>query len=609
VKETEVAVNVGSTAPGLSGATLTGFTVLARPGKDTAQIEKLVFAEVDRLKHEPVTPEELGRVRMQFRRQLAQQSQSTLFRALALGQYEASYGRPELLNSTLPSLEQVTAEDLQRAVRAYFSESHRSVILTVAGGPPPVRPAPQTIGDRGIALGLAEQKGRAPVSNDVLRVKLPVPVESVLDNGLSVVIVEDHRQPIVVAQLNVSGAGSLYDPPELPGLAGITAQMLRQGTKNRSSKQISADIENLGAILTVSSGFGSSATSLIASGLTDNFDAWFGLAADVLLHPVFPVDELNGFKQRLNSQFHQARATSSFLATERFNDAVFGGHPARVVATPPQVVATLTSDTLRKWYADVYDPENAILAIVGDVDGNRVIRTIRESLGSWQKTGRKEVMPPSPVPVPATHLYLVDRPNSSQTTLLVGNIAIDRRDPDYIPAAVMIQIVGGAETGRLALNLRDQRGYAFGASMTLSALKYPGPWRIATDVRADATEDAIRQVLSEIRRIRDEPVPQAELDGGKRALAARFALSLEDPGQLLNYLAIQKIYGFSADYWDTYPAKIMEVSAQEVQRVAQRLINPDAVVIVAVGDRHRIEPMLAKFGPVAVFDTNGLPVH
>jgi zinc protease len=609
VKETEVAVSSSGGTLDRRGPSLMMFSVVPRPGKDTKQIEKLIYEEIERLKNEPVRPEELERIRLHARRQFAQQFYSTLARAVTLGTFATSYKRPDLINTIPRTLDRLSADDLKRVARAYLTESRRSVVVTVpkagsASAPAPAQ-ATQPAEDKSVPLGRVERKQRAPVSSDVLRLKLPVSAETVLDNGLGVVVLENHRLPAVAVLLNISGAGGVDDPPELPGLASITAQMLNQGTKTRSSKQLAEEIGNLGATLSVSAGFGSSATIVRADGLSDNFDAWLALVVDVLLHPTFPVDELNGLKQRTKAQVQQGRASPSFLANERFARVLFGDHPAHVVSPTAQALDAMTSDTLSKWYTETYVPQNTLLSVVGDVNASRVIGTLKEQLGGWRKTGRQETVAAKPPPAAATRISLVDRPNSAQTTLMLGSIAIDRRDPDYIPLIVMNQIIGGDASSRLFTNLREQRGYTSSAGATLTALKYPGPWRVSTDVRVDATEDAVRQILLEIRRLRDEPVPPAELEDAKRSLASRFALSLESPGQVLTYLSTRRIYGFSAGYWDSYPAKIMEVSAEEVQRVAQKYINPDALVIVAVGDRQKIESALARFGPVELFDTEG----
>ena len=155
------------------------------------------------------------------------------------------------------------------------------------------------------------------------------------------------------------------------------------------------------------------------------------------------------------------------------------------------------------------------------------------------------------------------------------------------------------------MNLREEKGYTYGVYSNFTALKYPGPWRAGGDVRTEVTDGAMTEFYREFRRIRDEKVPATELEEAKRALVASFALSLERPSELLGYAIIRKIYGFPPDYWDTYPAKITAVTAEDVQRVAQKYINPDSFQIVAVGDVSKIKPIMEKYGPVEVYDAEG----
>jgi predicted Zn-dependent peptidase len=304
----------------------------------------------------------------------------------------------------------------------------------------------------------------------------------------------------------------------------------------------------------------------------------------------------------------QQRSQPFFLANERYNQAVFGSHPAARVSATAESVDKMTPADLAKWHKERFAPQNAILGIAGDVNAQEVIAKLRKWMAAWPKTDYREVLPPNPTPAQAKKIYLVNRPNSVQTNLLLGNIAVDRRSPDYVPMVVMNRIVGGGPAARLFINLREEKSYTYGAYSNFTALKYPGPWTANSEVRTEVTDGAMTEFLHEIRRIREEKVPAAELDEGKRSVVANFALSLESPQQLLSYATIRKIYGFPEDYWDTYPAKIMAVTAEEVQRVARKYINPDALQIVAVGDANKVKDVLEKYGPVELYDTDGKPV-
>jgi zinc protease len=453
-----------------------------------------------------------------------------------------------------------------------------------------------------------ERKNRAPVSREILRVKLPRPIEAKLKNGLTVLILEDHRAPYVTVQLRIGGAGALFEPRDAAGLANTTAVMLREGTRTRTSLQIAEAIDRLGATIGAGSSFGAPDTVLSASGLSDNFDAWLDIAMDILLHPSFPDDELEKLKQRQRAQLREQRSSSGFLISERFNRAVYGDHPAANVAPSLASIDRLNRETLERWHRDRYAPQNAILGIAGDVRAKVLIAKLEKRLAAWRKSGAKEAWPRSPTPARARRVLLVNRPNSVQTTVALGNIAVERRSPDYLAMVVMNHVIGGGASSRLFLNLREEKGFTYGVYSDFSALRYPGPWRAGGNMRTEVTEGALVEFFREIRRMREQIVTAAELEASKRAIAARFALSLEQPTRVLGFAITRKEYGFAPDYWDAYPAKIMAVTADDVQRVARKYLDPDAMQLVVVGDASKIKSILEQYGEVEVFESNGSPV-
>jgi len=327
-----------------------------------------------------------------------------------------------------------------------------------------------------------------------------------------------------------------------------------------------------------------------------------------LLHPAFPADELNKKKQQLKVQLRQQRSSSNFLLEERFSRAVFGSHPAAVVSPSAESVEALTPEVLGQWHRERYSLRNAILAVAGDVHPAELIPKLEQSLGDWQTGEVKETLPPNPAPVPARKVYLVDRPGSVQTTMVLGNIAIDRRSEDYVPMVVLNHLLGGGPAARLFLNLREEKGYTYGVYSSFSASEYPGPWRAGGNMRTEVTEAALVEFLNEIQRVRDEKVTEAQLQEIKRSVVASLALALERPARVLSFAVTRKIYNFPEDYWDTYPAKIVAVSADDVQRVARKYLDPQTMQWVAVGDGQKIKPVLEKYGPVEVYDSAGTPV-
>jgi predicted Zn-dependent peptidase len=211
-----------------------------------------------------------------------------------------------------------------------------------------------------------------------------------------------------------------------------------------------------------------------------------------------------------------------------------------------------------------------------------------------------------PLPSPApSKIYLVNRPDSVQTNIVAGDYAVRRADPEYIPLQVANQVLGGGPQARLFLNLRENKGYTYGAYSSISAGIYPGPWAAQTEVRTNVTDGSMHELLAEFQRLRDEKVPDAELDDARRSIVAGFALELESPLTLINDWLTVNYYDLPQDYWDRYPEQITAVRADAVQAAARKYLERDHVQIVCVGDGKQIKDVLKKYGPVEVYDTDG----
>jgi zinc protease len=463
----------------------------------------------------------------------------------------------------------------------------------------------ESANDKSIPTSKVERLNRAPVSKEILKVKLPRPIETILPNGIHLMILEDHRFPLVTVQFDIDGAGPMYEPASQPGLAGATAHLLAEGTKTRTSKQIAEQIDSLGASLSASAGFGSGSTAVSASGLSDTFEQWFALTADVLLHPSFPADELAQYQARAKPALLQQRSQPGFLANQTMSHALYGTYPAAVVSATPESLDSLTPAMLADWHDKHYAPQNTILAISGDVHAETLIPKLRQWLEEWERSKVSVKFPPGPPPASKEKIFLVDRPGSVQTTLLMGNLAIDRTNPDYPALVVLNEVLGAGSASRLFLNLREEKGYTYGVYSNLIARKYAGPWTAGGDLRTEVTDGAMTEFLRELNRIRDEKVPDDELDAARRSVVARFALSLESPQQLIGYAITRKAYNFPAEYWDKYPAQIAAITADDIQRVARKYIDPETMQVVAVGDAAKIKTVLEKYGTVEIADVAG----
>lgn len=448
-------------------------------------------------------------------------------------------------------------------------------------------------------------KGKSPVSDEVLRVTLPRPVESDLPNGIHLMVMENHRAPTVSFQLLIQGAGGYYDPADMPGLAELTATLMREGTKTLSSPEIAEKLETLAATVNVDTSMGSQVATLTASSLTENFDQVVAIAADILLNPTFPEEELARTKTRMRGGLVQQRGNPGFLAGELMSRVLYGSHPAGRVSITLPVLQRVTHADLAAFHQKTYVPDFAVLGVSGDITAREARRTFEAALAGWKKAAVPRPTVSDPIDVTGAKVYFVDRADSVQTSLRVGAPAISRLSPDYDVVSVMNKILGGGPTGRLFLNLREDKGYTYGASSGFSALRYRGGWQASTDVRSEVTGLALGELMAEIRRLRDERVPDQEFRNAKRSMVAAFALSLESPGGILNNHITRWLYGLPLDYLDTYPDRIMAVTVEQVQAAARKYLDPSRLQIVAVGDGGKIADALKTFGPVETYDTEG----
>lgn len=442
-----------------------------------------------------------------------------------------------------------------------------------------------------------ELKGKAPVNPQTLRVQLPKPQEAVLSNGLRVSLLEDHKLPTFSMQLWFNGGG-LADPPEKRGVAMVTSSLLREGTKQRSSREIAEQLATLGASLSASAGPSTGESSVSVSGLSDYADATIELAADVIRNPAFPSAELDKFRARFLSQLQLQRANPGFQAQEQFMRAIYGEHPGGLVVPSEAVIKQLTSADLAAFHAARYRPNNAFLIAYGDITLKELVSKLQRSFGSWEKGEAKRMLLPALKAPTKSRVLLVDRPGSVQTSLWMGAIGIERNSDDYFAVLVMNHILGGGPASRLFMNLREDKGYTYGIYSSFTGTTFPGVVVASTDVRTAVTEGAMQELSMELRRIANEPVTAQELTNARRALIGRFALSLDAPQALMSNLATQKIYGLPADYWDTYPQRVEAITPADIQRVAKKYYDAGRLQIVAVGDAKALSPVLGKYGTV-----------
>jgi predicted Zn-dependent peptidase len=387
-------------------------------------------------------------------------------------------------------------------------------------------------------------------------------------------------------------------------MSGATATLMRLGTTTRDARAIAETLASLGA--SINFGIGDRYATVSFSTLTENLDAVMALASDMLFNPSFPQDELDKWKNQQLSQLQQIRSIPDFLSTERFAKAMYPDDRRSFVMPTAESVKSLTREALVAHYQRIYRPDGGRITVLGDTRARDITPKLEAMLAEWKGAGTKPPELALPGIIKGRTVVMVDRPNSVQTAFYLGNRAFDRCSPDYIPAQVMNRVLGGGPASRLFRNIREAKGYTYGISSGFSASRYMNIFQLQTSVRTEVTGDALREMLQEFADIRNRQVPVDELENAKRALVASFALSTENQATALSNATTLRDYTcLPADYWDTYPEKIAAVTAADVQRVAQKYVPLDDLVIVAVGDGAKIRSVLAEFGTIEEWDSEG----
>jgi predicted Zn-dependent peptidase len=443
-------------------------------------------------------------------------------------------------------------------------------------------------------------KGKAPVAKEILHVRFPKPQSFKLKNGLSVYVLEDHRVPIVRFSLELR-AGSVYESKE--GVASATAALLSEGTQSKTFAQISDETESSGMSLNANAGLDTA--TLTAAGLSESTDALLALMTDVLLHPSFPADRLDRYKSAQRNGLSQRRTNPTALVAELQSQVFYGGTKfARPTPTSASIQA-ISRDDLVQFYQQYYRPGGAILGVTGDIDAKQLKAKLEAALANWKVAEALAELPKADFqPKQVAHIYLIDRPGSAQSVVQFGSLGVKQNDPDFIALTVANRVLGGGSSGRLFQNIREKKGYTYGAYSTLSAGKWPGIWGANASVRTEVTEPAVGEFFNEFKRLQNEPVPEKELALAKRSLVGGFARTLEsNEGILARSLELVQ-NDLPSNYWDTYPKLIAAVTPADIMRVAKKYLGGGNVQLLVVGERKRIETGLAKYGTVEVIDPN-----
>lgn len=592
--------------------------VTAKPGVKPEQIEAVVNEELDKLRTEGPTKEEVDAARNVIESNIIRRLETLGgFGGVAdrLNQYNHYLHDPGFLGKDLTRYDSATPDGIRKAAQAQLVKDARVVVYGVPGDKV-IDDVKRTSGSEGevkaqaMAGSMPEESWRStqPKPAVASALHLPVPEKFQLPNGLSVYLLERHNLPVVSASVFVL-AGSEANPKDRPGLAAFTADMLDEGTEYRSTIQLAEAVDKLGATLTTNNSPDAAQAGIGV--LKRNADPAFELLADVVLHPAFAESEVDRVrKQRLTALLQQRDSPNQIGSRVLYHELFGAEHPYGYVDVGTEAsIKAIGHGDLRNFWKQRYVPANSALIVAGDLTQAELRTLATKYFGGWSGTGVKATPPPDPGPS-TRRIVLVDKPGAPQTALRIGRPGAKRSTPDYVPLEVMNNGLGGLFSSRINMNLREEHGYTYGAFSFFPYRRGTGIFMIGSGVRTDVTAPAIGEVFKEVERMRDTEMTPQEFQLSRDALSRSLPGLFETSGSAVNEMRNIFAYGLPLDYYRNLPTAIDKVTPEDVRRVAKKYLLPETLVVVGVGDRKKIEPEIQKLklGPMEFRDLDGNPL-
>lgn len=554
-------------------------------GKDRKKAEELTFAELEKLAKEPVSDAELARARRKilasyiFSRESVHSLADAISRAST---YPDGEDVGKFFEKYLDIVLKVSKDDIQRVAKKYLDRNQAAIVWSVpveekkgpeekkgGGGRIGYDRTPKREGDR----SRAEAGGGDGFS-------LAAAKRVVLPNGLTVILLEDHRMPIVVGSLEIADV-RLREPEEKLGVATLMGNLLEEGTAKHTGKEISALIEDTGGALSTGSSGGSFKV------LTPDTDLGLGLLFECIQTPTFPQDAFERMREQQLSSIADAERQPRTRANLLYHSTVYGKHPyARPTLGKKEIVEKLTVDDVKAFHKAAFAPNFSTLAIVGDFKSDEMLKKIEALTKDWKKSDLdkpKVETPPKPVGVEK----LVSDANAAQVHMFIGHLGVTRDNPDYYKLLVMDNVlgVGPGFTDRLSANLRDRLGLAYtvNASITNSAGKVQGAFTGFVGTFPDKFLDVKFGFLKEVNKIRDEAPSKQEVDDAKKYLLGGLPFRFSSMSSIAAELLAAERYGLGFDYLEKYRKEVEAVTPEDVQAMAKKYLDPKSLTLVAVG--------------------------
>ena len=433
----------------------------------------------------------------------------------------------------------------------------------------------------------------------------PPRIERALPNGLQVVTLRYATVPKVSVVLTMR-SGLAVDPEKQAGLAQFVVDAVQEGTATRTSPQIRREVFAMGATLTGAAGQDTS--SLTMRGLADTLPQMLALLSDLVRNPTFPQDEVDLLKANTKQGLQAQLASPQFVANRIYRQTLFGPHPyARVGATLESVEA-IDRAAIDAYHKAHYRPNNAFLIVTGDVAPDAVFAAAQKAFGAWERGTVPTPPTPQVPPLKGRRIVFVQRPNSVQSSISVGNFTIRRDDPRWYVLQTANQIYGAAFDSRLVRNIREEKGYTYSPQSQFQAMKQAGLYRAVADVRNDVTGATLKEIYGEIDKFRAGGPETAELSNAKTYMRGLFVIQNATQAGLTSTLNTMYSFGLPKDYPETFQKTISSLSAEAVKTGAQMLLGSENSVIVIVGDYAKVKDQLAGFGEITVVDISGKPI-
>jgi len=595
-------------------------TSTAKPGVKLEELEQAINDEVAKLRADGPTQAELDRARNVIEtRIIGGLERLGGFGGVAdrLNQYNHYLGDPGYLPKDIERYNRATVADLKRIADQKLGPNQRVVVYGVPGkkvidDPPRTKEDEEAKAKEPTTMAgtMPEEDWRAaaPKAGSESQLKLPVPTTFKLSNGLTVMLVEQHKLPVVSAHLVVL-TGSEANPVDRPGLASFTSAMLPEGTSHRSAPQIADDGAQIGTAVRTNST--SDASSVNIRMLKQNVDAAMDLLSDVALNPRFDQNEIERIRKQRQTSILQIHDEPVQLALGVFLRVTYGSenpYGYRELGTEASN-KVISREEMMKFWQEGYVPGNSALVLAGDLTPAEARTLAEKYFGNWKGAGSKHQPPAVNVKTTRT-IYLIDKPGAPQTLVLVGGLGVPRSSPDYVPIEVMNNALGGLFSSRINMNLREQHGYTYGGFSLFLYRRGPGLFAAGGAIRTDVTAPAVKETFNELGRIGSAPLSAEELKFAKDAFSRSLAGLFETSEFTAGTVGQLFVFDLPADYYSQLPAKIEAVTSADVQRVATAYIHPDTSIVVAAGDRAKIEQELQKLslGPIELRDYEGNPV-